>query len=132
MQQCVVEEGRVSSVDYKAGTVQVVFDDKSDIVSDDLPLFNSEYRMPDVGDVVVCLFLSNNPTQGFCLGTPQDSPQVTGKGIFYKDFFGEAFFKYDQSTGTLTINAPHVVINGKDFMTHTHSNAGGGQTGPVT
>jgi hypothetical protein len=70
--------------------------------------------MPNVGDTVVCLFLTNNPARGFCLGTPNQSPTVTGAGIFYKDFFGEAFIKYDSNAKTLTISAEHVVINGTE------------------
>lgn len=112
-----VQEGKVSSIDYNTGSVRVVFTDRTDSVSAPLPMFNSEYKMPTVGDTVACLFLSNNPARGYCLGTPNDSPTVTGEGVFYKDFFGEASIKYDSGTKTLTISAGHVVINGTEVGT---------------
>lgn len=108
-----VQEGQVSTVNYNSGSVRVVFPDKSNSVSGDLPMFNSHYEMPSIGDTVVCLFLSNNPAHGYCLGTPNDSPPVTGEGVFYKDFFGEAFVKYDRATKTLTLHADKVAIEQK-------------------
>ena len=110
----IVAEGKVSSVDYTAGTVRVTFPDRANSVSAPLPMFNTEYKMPNVGNNVVCLFLSNNPARGFCLGSPQFSPPVTGQGIYYKDFFGKASIKYDESTDTMTISAGHVIINGTE------------------
>ena len=110
----IVQQGKVSSIDYDTGSVRVVFTDRQNSVSAPLPMFNSEYKMPDVGDVVICLFLSNNPSRGYCLGTPNQSLTVTGEGVYYKDFFGEGYIKYDSDTKTLTISAGHVVINGTE------------------
>lgn len=115
--EAIVQQGHISSVNYESGSVRVVFADQMNTVSADLPMFNSEYKMPDIGDTVVCLFLSNNPTRGFCLGTPNQSPTVTGAGVFYKDFFGEAYIKYDSTAKTLTFSAEHVVINGTEVVT---------------
>jgi uncharacterized protein len=95
-------------------TLTYTFRIRQDSVSAPLPMFNGEYKMPDVGDAVVCLFLSNNPARGYCLGTPNSSPAVAGERIFYKDFFGKASIKYDSSTDTLTISAGHVIVNGTE------------------
>lgn len=108
-----IRTGKVSSRNLSNGTVRVNFDDVPNSVSSDLPMLNSEYKMPSVKDKVLCIFLSNNPSRGFCLGTynqSSDDLSFAGDGVFYKDFFGEGYFKYDKSTQTLTIHAPHVVI----------------------
>ena len=110
--QAIVQMGTVNSVNYAAGTVCVVFTDVPDSSANDLQMFGPAYKMPDIGDTVVCLFLDNNPARGFCLGKPfsEDSPPaVSGEGIFYLDFFGEGFIKYDRSSKTLTLHADHVV-----------------------
>lgn len=107
-----VQTGKVSSINYEAGTVRVDFDDMPHSVSGELPMLSGEYKLPEIGEKVLCIFLSNNPSRGFCLGAyfqSKDPPQASGEGVFYKNFFGEAFIKYDKSTQTLTIQAPHVV-----------------------
>ena len=135
--QATVLEGKVSRVDYASAAVCVLFEDREGEVSAPLPMFASEYKMPDIGDTVACLFLSNNPARGYCLGSPAKNSAVNGKGIYYKDLFGEAFIKYDSSTHILTLSAPHVVIesdtsiDGKNFLAHTHS-VSGAETGGVT
>lgn len=63
-----IKTGKVSSINRSNGTVQVVFADQNDMVSNDLPMLSFEYEMPDVGDQVLCLFLDNAPEWGFCLG----------------------------------------------------------------
>jgi Phage P2 baseplate assembly protein gpV len=102
--------GKVSSIHYDAGTVAVCFEDKDSIVTDDLPMLSFEYYMPDVGDPVLCLFLGNGLTKGFCLGKyfydkDGEQPMESGEGIFYKHFFKEGSIKYDKSAKTLTIYA---------------------------
>ena len=107
--------GRVSSINPIKGTVRVIIEDQQNMVTDDLPLFSDEYYMPKSGDRVLCLFLGNGLSKGFCLGRyyyPGNPPPVSDPNIYYKDFFGEACFKYDQATKTLTIQADNVVIDG--------------------
>lgn len=107
-----VQTGKVNSINYDAGTVRVIFDDIQNSISGELPMLSGEYKMPDVGDKVLCIFLSNNPSRGFCLGKYYQSSnpsQTAGEGVFYKDLFGEGFIKYDKSTHTLTLQAPHIV-----------------------
>ena len=63
-----IKTGKVSSIDRKSGTVQVVFADQDDMVSADLPMLSHIYDMPDPDDQVLCLFADNASQQGFCLG----------------------------------------------------------------
>lgn len=107
--------GKVSSINYPAGKVRVVFPDKNNIVTSELPLLSFEYYMPAVNDVVICLFLGNGVSQGFCLGKYYNStviPRESGSNIYYKDFFSEGFMKYDKNSKTLTFKASNIVVEG--------------------
>lgn len=63
-----IKTGKVSSINRKDGTVQVVFGDQDDMVSADLPMLSHLYDMPDPDDQVLCIFADNASQQGFCLG----------------------------------------------------------------
>ena len=43
--------GKISAVDYAAGTVRVVYHEKDDAVTAPIPLISSEYFMPEVDDI---------------------------------------------------------------------------------
>lgn len=107
--------GKVSSINYELGTVKVIFSDQSNIVTNNLPMLSFEYNMPKVNDLVLCLFLGNGISNGFCLGkyyNQNNMPLEHGRDIFYKDFFGEGYLKYDKQTRTLTISAENIQIEG--------------------
>jgi phage baseplate assembly protein gpV len=110
-----VKIGQVSSVDDAKCTIKVKFNDKDDMISDEIPYFSFEYYMPNIGDYVACIFLGNGLQSGFCLGKyygEDNPPPVQNKDIYYKDFFNEAFIKYDKGTKTLTLSAQNIVIEG--------------------
>lgn len=44
--------GKISAIDYAAGTVRVVYHEKDDAVTAPIPLISSEYFMPEVDDMV--------------------------------------------------------------------------------
>ena len=50
--------GKISAVDYAAGTVRVVYHEKDDAVTAPIPLISSEYFMPEVDDMVMVCFTS--------------------------------------------------------------------------
>lgn len=62
-----IRVGRVSSVNRSRGTVQVLFPDRDNSVSSDLPVLKSS-PFPSVNEQVVCIFLANGIEVGFCLG----------------------------------------------------------------
>lgn len=115
--------GKVSSINYPAGSVRVTFEDKDDIVSDELPMISHEYEMPEVGDGVLCLFFGNSISAGVCLGRYffDDFPPVeSGPNIYFKHYLksGEdAFTRYDSNTKTLTIKAENIVLDGNVTIT---------------
>lgn len=109
--------GMVSSVNYKQGTVDVVFQDKDFTVMVDLPLFSDEYQMPSVNDLVTVIFQTNSDksAQGYVVGKPYSSdnmPEQSGKGVYFKRFGSNAYMQYDPENDTLYIHAGRVVVEG--------------------
>ena len=106
--------GKVSSVDYDAGMIKVVYQDKDGATTKLLPVFSldGEYKMPDVDQYVLVVHLSNGSEAGVVLGTFWNNtakPANTGKGVFRKELAskqGEAFLQYEG--GTLEINANNI------------------------
>ena len=62
--------GKVSSIDYARGMVQVVYHDKDDDVTRLLPLLSFEYRMPPVGALVLVAHLTNGSEAGVVFWRP--------------------------------------------------------------
>ena len=108
--------GKISAIDYAAGTVRVVYHEKDDAVTAPIPLISSEYFMPEVDDMVMVLHLSNGTEAGVVLGRPwseKNKPPEGSKGLYRKDLArspGEAMIRYKD--GTMTIKAPKLVIDG--------------------
>ncbi|MGO4890285.1 hypothetical protein ACJ2A9_21260 [Anaerobacillus sp. MEB173] len=63
----IIKVGQVNSINMNMGTVRVLFEDRDNSISNDLPVLNSS-PMPIVGQQVVCVFLGNAIKDGFCLG----------------------------------------------------------------
>lgn len=130
-----IRVGIVSSVNETNGTVRVIFDDKDDMVSDELPLFNFEYNIPDITEQVVCIFLPNGLQQGFCLGgfnSLINPPPVQNKNIYYKKFSDDTWIEYNKETKELNINAAgnvnitgNLTVKGNINATGTILDAGG-------
>lgn len=111
-----IRVGRINSVNEDKGTVRVLFDDKDNLVSDELQLLDSEYNIPIVGKQVLCLFLPNGIQQGFCLGgfySDINAPPAEDKNIYFKEFGDGTSIEYNKSTKQLTINSGiPIIING--------------------
>jgi phage baseplate assembly protein V len=109
--------GTVSSINYERGTIRVCLNDQDAVVTDELPMLSFEYEMPNVGDPVLCLFLGNGITNGFCLGRYYYDknlldPSDTGANSYFKQFLHEAYMKYDKGSKTFTISAENIVFDG--------------------
>lgn len=148
-----IRVGRVSS--QGDATVRVVFEDRADMVSYDLPIIvqqsqdNKDSWLPDIGEQVVCLFLPSGNAQGFILGSfysDVDPPVVSDPNKRHVRFADGTIVEYDRSTHTLTINAQgpvnitaagnvnvtgDVIADGVSLKTHVHGGVepGGGTTG---
>lgn len=108
--------GIVSSVNEENGTIRALFDDKSNMVSDDLPILSFEYNLPKIGAQVLCLFLPNGLQQGFCLGefySDLNIPPVDDKNIYFKKFDDGTSIQYNKTSKELSISSPNpIIING--------------------
>ena len=126
--------GKISAIDYAAGTVRVVYHEKDDAVTAPIPLISSEYFMPEVDDMVMVLHLSNGTEAGVVLGRPwseKNKPPEGSKGLYRKDLArspGEAMIRY--KGGTVTVSGD-VTAGGVSLDNHTHTDSmGGGTSGP--
>ena len=108
--------GKVSAIDYATGMVRVVYHEKDDSVTRPVPLISDEYHMPEIGDQVLVLHLSNGSEAGVVLGRPwseKNKPPEGAAGLYRKDMArapGEAMIRY--KSGTMTIKARSVVVDG--------------------
>jgi phage baseplate assembly protein V len=120
-----IRSGIVSNVYPVRCTVRVTFPDADNLVTDELPLMlhKGQFVMPAVGDSVVCLFLGNGISSGFCLGTfytDADTPptqKVDDIGTWFPD---GSYIYYSASEGRMHIKAAsEVIIHGDLKVTGT-------------
>ena len=113
--------GRVSTVNYKAGTAKVVYRDRDDMVTGELPMLSSEYLMPKPDDMVLVLHLKNAPSRGVIVGpiyNDDNRPGINGKNKYCKDLTDDVQFKADggdltvKASGKVTIDADSIVLKG--------------------
>lgn len=106
-----VRQGVVTMVNDAAATVRVKLPDSDNIVSKELPVLvqktqdNKAYDLPDVGEQVVCLFLTNGLEQGFVLGSPYssvDRPPVSTRDKKHYLFSDGSWFEYDREQHKFT------------------------------
>lgn len=118
-----IRMGRVSTTNPSKMTVKVIFEDKDNMVSDELPVLvqgssrNRHYWLPDVGEQVCCLMLPNGHNAGICLGSyysEADPPNADSQDVRRVDFADGSYIQFDRSTGNLDINCTgEIRINGK-------------------
>lgn len=136
-----IKIGEVSSVDYAKGTARVVFDDDDSIVSNDLPVLqtntlqNKDHALPDIGEDVVCLFLPSGNEEGFILGAVyagEVQPAETSKDIRSVTFLDGTEIKYDRAAHLLSVKIDGTTITANrenvNINTPKNVNVKGGQT----
>ncbi len=115
-----IRVGKVSSVNYQTGMAQIVYTDKGQAVTAEMPLlnYNDEYNMPTVGSQVAVAHLENGSSRGVILGNVWDkknTPAESGSGLYRKDFSkttGAAYARYSDESGEYIIHAPAATLNG--------------------
>lgn len=112
----VIRVGIVSSIDYEKGFVQVTYPDRENAVSGKLPYFSYWYQMPEVGDKVVVLYLTNGNHEGFVLGKyyhESNLPIKTGKGLLHKPLHQNgAEIQYQEQTDSFALKAGKIAVDG--------------------
>lgn len=108
--------GKISSINYTDGTARVTYADRNKTVTREIPFLSFEYSMPDIGDMVLVVHLSNGTEAGVILGRPwsgKNKPPEGAEGLYRKDLSttaGKAMFRYDDNTGVLRIKAPTIIL----------------------
>lgn len=98
--------GRVSAIDYEAGTYEVTYFDRGKSVTRKInAVSNGEYKMPEIGQMVSVCHNSNGTGAAVAVGTVwnrTNKPVEGFKGLFRKEYglaAGKAFERYDDNTG---------------------------------
>ena len=74
--------GRVSAIDYKAGTYEVTYFDRGKSVTRQInAISNGEYKMPSIGQVVSVSHNSNGAAAGTTTGTVWNKTNTPGGGL---------------------------------------------------
>ena len=109
--------GRISSINYTNGTARVLYTDRDNAVTAELPLLSFEYRMPEIDDFVLVCHLPNGAAAGVILGTfwtDSKRPPEGQAGLYRKDLDnspGVCMLRYDGSA--LQIIAPTLYLSGQ-------------------
>lgn len=113
-----VKIGKVSSIDEKRGTARVLFTDRENSVSGDLPvivpftLSGKVYYMPVINERVVCVY--DESGEGFILGSfyaDNRLPSQGDKNKSYIDFNDGTVMMYDKKEKILDIICGEGEIN---------------------
>ena len=113
-----IRVGRVSAINYAAGTARVVYADRDGEVTAELPFLSDEYEMPAIGALVAVAHLSNGSAAGIILGRPwsdKHRPPESGANIYRKDLgatAGDAMIKYDGKTLTISTTGDIAITAG--------------------
>lgn len=109
----IIRIGKVSTINYEAGTASVVYTDRNNEASPSFPFFSMAYEMPKVDDMVVVIMLPNSTTKGFIIGVPfsgKKIPKESGQGIFYKEFQDGTSILYNPKTNNMDISTKKITL----------------------
>ncbi len=116
--------GKISAINYKAGTAGITLGDRENQVIQNVPFLSAFYEMPRPGDTVAVLFeeLGGQIGKGVILGKiflKGNAPKESGPDIFYKQFSDGSSVKYDPSVGELEINTGKLIVDELVYNTLT-------------
>lgn len=120
-----IKVGEVSSVNPTNGTARVIFYDDDSLVSGELQVIhtntqkNKDFAMPDIGELVVCIFLASGTEEGFILGSVYTEDDTLPESSLNKRtivFEDKTKISYDRSSHELT-----VVIDGTTITANRSS-----------
>jgi hypothetical protein len=121
MADATIRLGKISSINYTAGKARVVYEDRDQSVTSELPFLAWQYHMPKVNDLVVVACFSNGTVSGVILGPifgVANTPHNGGEGIFRQEMSNtknQAVITYSEKTKKLIIRAPLVEFEGYEY-----------------
>ena len=114
----VIAIGKVVAIDEKTAKVRVELGEKDKLVTYWLPVLTTkteldkEYWMPDVDELVVCLFTPPNFERGFVVGsyyTLEDPPPVADRDKYHRRFKDGTIIEYDRKKHRLYLHVEGTV-----------------------
>lgn len=122
-----IRYGKVSAVYPAKATVRVVYEDKDNLVSAELPVLQAGcygrrfYSLPIVGDNVACLMTPNSEDgTGFILGSfysEVNQPPTTDGNKIMVNISDKLVIEFDESTSELKIDCKgRIRINGRQVF----------------
>ena len=106
--------GEVVNTDPESCTARVKLPDRDDFITSDLMVLQPKthkdkyYFMPDIGEMVLCLFLGNGSSVGFILGSAYNKHDLTAylgrQGSNYLKFEDETEINYDKENSLMFLN----------------------------
>lgn len=121
MAAATIRLGKISSINYAAGKARVVYEDRDNSVTSELPFLAWQYSMPKVNDLVVVACFSNGTVSGVILGpvwNPSNKPHGGTDGIFRQEMSNtknKAVIEYSEKTKKVTIRAPYIEFEGYEY-----------------
>ena len=105
--------GRISAINYTDGTARIVYTDRDNAVTPELPLLSAEYCMPKVDDLVLVLHLPTGAEAGVILGRfwcDGNRPRESGPGLYRKDLSddGTCYIKCKDGKIELHLSLIHI------------------------
>lgn len=126
--------GRISALNYEAGTARIFYTDKSENTTAELPLLSAEYFMPEVDDLVLVLHLPNGTAAGFVLGrfwSDINKPPEGKRGLYRKDLSrtaGKAMMRYAEDEEQADVVMPNLRVATTELEIETQAVRGNGET----
>jgi phage baseplate assembly protein V len=105
--------GEVVETDPDKCMVRVKFPDADELVSGWLQVLqrqtlkNKNYYMPDIEELVACIFLGNGSVAGFVMGAvynDKDTPPYNGQDSYYTEYGDKTLFQYERRLHEMQIN----------------------------
>lgn len=113
--------GKISSINYAGGKARVIYEDRDNSVTSDLPFLAWQYNMPKVNDLVVVACFSNGTVAGVILGpiwNTANKPHNGDAGVFRQEMSttkNRACIEYNEKTKKLIIRAPYIEFEGYEY-----------------
>lgn len=109
--------GKVASINYDEGTVKVVYKDRDDSTTTEIPYLSFEYMMPQIDDTVLVIHLSNGSEMAIVIGNfwnDEHRPFEGKEGLWRKEFShkqDKAVARYaDDEAGLFSLIVPRGLV----------------------
>ncbi len=117
--------GKVVAIDEERGLVRVKLEEHDDLTTYWLPVlytktqFDKEYWLPDIDEMVLCVFTPPAFERGFVLGsfyTQEDTPPEATREKWIKKFKDGTIIEYDRENRKLLIHS----VGDIEIISDTH------------